>query len=60
MELVSALNQYSDNEDDDEDEDQHDYKLDNCDAKDIAEDSHKDQLLNSESKSSGFSSLTLC
>lgn len=49
MELVSALNQYSDNEDDDDEEDQHDYKLDNCDAKDI-EDSRKEQLLNSESK----------
>lgn len=50
---MNALNQYSDNEDDDEDEDSHDYKLDSCDAKDI-EDSRKDQLLNSESKS-GFS-----
>lgn len=47
---MNALNQYSDNEDDDEDEDPHDYKLDNCDAKDI-EDPRKDQLLNSESKS---------
>ncbi|KAK3515300.1 hypothetical protein QTP70_013476 [Hemibagrus guttatus] len=55
VELVNALNQYSDNEDDDEDDDQHDYKLDNCDAKDIAEDSRKDQLLNSESRSSDFS-----
>lgn len=50
VELVNALTQYSDNEDDDEDDDQHDYKLDNCDAKDI-EDSRKDQLLSSESKS---------
>lgn len=50
MELVSALNQYSDNDDDDDEEDQNDYKLDNCDAKDI-EDSRKDPLLNSESKS---------
>lgn len=50
MELVNALNQYSDNEDDDDEEDQHDYKLDNCDAKDLAEDPRKDQLLNSASK----------
>lgn len=50
MELVSALNQYSDNDDDDDEEDQNDYKLDNCDAKDV-EDSRKDPLLNSESKS---------
>lgn len=50
VELVNALNQYSDNDDDDEEEDQHDYKLDNCDTKDI-EESRKDQLLNSESKS---------
>lgn len=53
MELVNALNQYSDNEeDDDEEEDQHDCKfekMDLCDGKDDAEDSHKDQL-NSESK----------
>uniref|UniRef100_A0A8B9R8B6 [histone H3]-lysine(27) N-trimethyltransferase n=1 Tax=Astyanax mexicanus TaxID=7994 RepID=A0A8B9R8B6_ASTMX len=40
VELVNALNQYSDNEDDDDDDDQHDYKLEKMD----------DQLLNSESK----------
>ncbi|KTG46293.1 hypothetical protein cypCar_00011287 [Cyprinus carpio] len=53
VELVNALNQYSDNEEDDEDEDQHDCKfekMDLCDGKDDAEDSHKDQL-NSESTS---------
>ncbi|XP_043082147.1 histone-lysine N-methyltransferase EZH2 isoform X2 [Puntigrus tetrazona] len=48
VELVNALNQYSDNEDDDdEEEDQHDCKfekMDLCDGKDDAEDSHKDQL----------------
>ncbi len=54
VELVNALNQYSDNEEeeDDEEEDQHDCKfekMDLCDGKDDAEDSHKDQL-NSESK----------
>ncbi|KAL7840829.1 hypothetical protein AOLI_G00261520 [Acnodon oligacanthus] len=52
VELVNALNQYSDNEDDDDEEDQHDYKLekmDVCDGKDDAEDSRKD-LLNSESR----------
>lgn len=55
MELVNALNQYSDNEEeeeDDEEEDQHDCKfekMDLCDGKDEAEDSHKDQL-NLESK----------
>uniref|UniRef100_A0AAR2LJS2 Histone-lysine N-methyltransferase EZH2 n=1 Tax=Pygocentrus nattereri TaxID=42514 RepID=A0AAR2LJS2_PYGNA len=52
VELVNALNQYSDNEDDDDEEDQHDYKLekmDVCDGKDDADDSRKD-LLNSESK----------
>ncbi|XP_060756000.1 histone-lysine N-methyltransferase EZH2 isoform X1 [Neoarius graeffei] len=54
VELVSALNQYSDNDDDDDEEDQNDYKLDNCDAKDI-EDSRKDPLLNSESRSGDFS-----
>uniref|UniRef100_A0A8C1XNY8 Histone-lysine N-methyltransferase EZH2 n=1 Tax=Cyprinus carpio TaxID=7962 RepID=A0A8C1XNY8_CYPCA len=51
VELVNALNQYSDNEEDDEEEDQHDCKfekMDLCDGKDDAEDSHKDQL-NSES-----------
>lgn len=53
VELVSALNQYSDNDDDDEEEDQHDYKLDNCNAKDI-EDPRKDPLLNSECKSWQF------
>uniref|UniRef100_A0A3B3RA79 Histone-lysine N-methyltransferase EZH2 n=1 Tax=Paramormyrops kingsleyae TaxID=1676925 RepID=A0A3B3RA79_9TELE len=31
VELVSALNQYSDNEDEDEDEDQHDYKMEKVD-----------------------------
>lgn len=48
MELVNALNQYSDNEEDDEEEDQHDCKfekMDLCDGKDDAEDSHKDQLI---------------
>lgn len=54
VELVNALNQYSDNEDDDEDEDQHDYKLDSCDANDL-EDCRRDQLLNSESKHELFS-----
>ncbi|KAL7835533.1 hypothetical protein SRHO_G00278800 [Serrasalmus rhombeus] len=52
VELVNALNQYSDNEDDDDEEDQHDYKLekmDVCDGKDDADDSRKD-LLNSESR----------
>lgn len=52
MELVNALNQYSDNDDDDDEEEQHDYKLeklDVCDGKDDADDSRKD-LLNSESK----------
>lgn len=52
VELVSALNQYSDNEEDDEEEDQHDCKfekMDLCDGKDDTEDPHKDQL-NSESK----------
>uniref|UniRef100_A0A671N6F9 Histone-lysine N-methyltransferase EZH2 n=1 Tax=Sinocyclocheilus anshuiensis TaxID=1608454 RepID=A0A671N6F9_9TELE len=47
VELVCALNQYSDNEEDDEEEDQHDCKfekMDLCDGKDDAEDSHKDQL----------------
>uniref|UniRef100_A0A8C9TDW2 Histone-lysine N-methyltransferase EZH2 n=1 Tax=Scleropages formosus TaxID=113540 RepID=A0A8C9TDW2_SCLFO len=37
VELVSALNQYSDNEDEDDDEDQHEYKLeklDLCDGRD--------------------------
>uniref|UniRef100_A0A8B9JN58 [histone H3]-lysine(27) N-trimethyltransferase n=1 Tax=Astyanax mexicanus TaxID=7994 RepID=A0A8B9JN58_ASTMX len=51
VELVNALNQYSDNEDDDDDDDQHDYKLekmDVCDGKDDTDDSRKDQLLNSE------------
>lgn len=48
VELVNALNQYSDNEEDDEEEDQHDCKfekMDLCDGKDDAEDSHKDQLI---------------
>lgn len=52
MELVNALNQYSDNEEDDEEEDQHDCKfekMDLCDGKDDAEDSHHDLLI-SESK----------
>uniref|UniRef100_A0A9J7YWL5 Histone-lysine N-methyltransferase EZH2 n=1 Tax=Cyprinus carpio carpio TaxID=630221 RepID=A0A9J7YWL5_CYPCA len=47
VELVNALNQYSDNEEDDEDEDQHDCKfekMDLCDGKDDAEDSHKDHV----------------
>lgn len=51
MELVNALNQYSDNEEDDEEDDQHECKfekMDLCDGKDDAED-HKDQL-SSESK----------
>ncbi|XP_052398578.1 histone-lysine N-methyltransferase EZH2-like isoform X2 [Carassius gibelio] len=52
VELVSALNQYSDNEEeDDEEEDQHDCKfekMDLCDGKYDAEDTHKDHL-NSES-----------
>uniref|UniRef100_A0A8C9WSF8 Histone-lysine N-methyltransferase EZH2 n=1 Tax=Scleropages formosus TaxID=113540 RepID=A0A8C9WSF8_SCLFO len=42
VELVSALNQYSDNEDEDDDEDQHEYKLeklDLCDGKDDMDDS---------------------
>uniref|UniRef100_A0A4W4GGB0 Histone-lysine N-methyltransferase EZH2 n=1 Tax=Electrophorus electricus TaxID=8005 RepID=A0A4W4GGB0_ELEEL len=41
VELVNALNQYSDNEDDDDEEDQHDYKLENCDMKDDSEDSRQ-------------------
>uniref|UniRef100_A0A8C2PWB2 Histone-lysine N-methyltransferase EZH2 n=1 Tax=Cyprinus carpio TaxID=7962 RepID=A0A8C2PWB2_CYPCA len=48
VELVNALNQYSDNEEDDEEEDQHDCKfekMDLCDGKDDAEDSHKDHAL---------------
>uniref|UniRef100_A0A3B4CJ88 Histone-lysine N-methyltransferase EZH2 n=1 Tax=Pygocentrus nattereri TaxID=42514 RepID=A0A3B4CJ88_PYGNA len=32
VELVNALNQYSDNEDDDDEEDQHDYKLEKMDV----------------------------
>uniref|UniRef100_A0A9J8CYJ2 Histone-lysine N-methyltransferase EZH2 n=2 Tax=Cyprinus carpio TaxID=7962 RepID=A0A9J8CYJ2_CYPCA len=47
VELVNALNQYSDNEEDDEEEDQHDCKfekMDLCDGKDDAEDSHKDHV----------------
>uniref|UniRef100_W5LQ79 Histone-lysine N-methyltransferase EZH2 n=1 Tax=Astyanax mexicanus TaxID=7994 RepID=W5LQ79_ASTMX len=32
VELVNALNQYSDNEDDDDDDDQHDYKLEKMDV----------------------------
>jgi len=52
VELVNALNQYSDNEEDDEEEDQHDCKfekMDLCDGKDDTEDSHQDLLI-SESK----------
>uniref|UniRef100_A0A8C1IAK3 Histone-lysine N-methyltransferase EZH2 n=1 Tax=Cyprinus carpio TaxID=7962 RepID=A0A8C1IAK3_CYPCA len=59
VELVNALNQYSDNEEDDEEEDQHDCKfekMDLCDGKDDAEDSHKDQL-NSEIKYTGKKSF---
>ncbi|XP_048858182.1 histone-lysine N-methyltransferase EZH2 isoform X2 [Brienomyrus brachyistius] len=47
VELVSALNQYSDNEDEDEDEDQHDYKMekvDICDGKDDGDDARKELL----------------
>lgn len=53
MELVSALNQYSDNEDEDEDEEQHDYKMekvDICDGKDDVDDARK-ELLNFQGKS---------
>lgn len=52
VELVNALNQYSDNDEDDEEEDQHDCKfekMDLCDGKDDAEDSRQDLLI-SESK----------
>ncbi|XP_026884320.1 histone-lysine N-methyltransferase EZH2 [Electrophorus electricus] len=56
VELVNALNQYSDNEDDDDEEDQHDYKLENCDMKDDSEDSRKERsLLNSESQNTDCS-----
>ncbi|TRY88631.1 hypothetical protein DNTS_028844 [Danionella cerebrum] len=49
VELVNALNQYSDNEEEEEDEeeDQHDCKFEKmelCDGKDDAEDLQKDQL----------------
>lgn len=53
VELVSALAQYSDNEDDEEEE-EHDYKVDKmelCDSKEHPEDPRKDGLINSESKS---------
>ncbi|XP_062377991.1 histone-lysine N-methyltransferase EZH2 isoform X3 [Sardina pilchardus] len=53
VELVGALNQYSDYEDDDEEDDQQDFKLEkveNCDGKYETEDSHKDQQGNSESR----------
>ncbi|XP_061094643.1 histone-lysine N-methyltransferase EZH2 isoform X7 [Conger conger] len=55
VELVNALNQYSDNEDDEEEEDQNEYKLDKmdlCDGKDDHDDPRKDHLLNSESRGS--------
>ncbi|KAI1889030.1 hypothetical protein AGOR_G00174860 [Albula goreensis] len=55
VELVNALNQYSDNEDDEEEEDQHEYKLekmDLCDGKDDSDDPRKEQLLNSEGRDS--------
>lgn len=53
MELVNALSQYSDNEDD-EDEEEHDFKVDKmelCESKEHPEDTRKDGLVNSESKS---------
>ncbi|XP_064189273.1 histone-lysine N-methyltransferase EZH2 isoform X1 [Anguilla rostrata] len=55
VELVNALNQYSDNEDDEEEEDQNEYKLekmDLCDGKDDSDDPRKDQLLSSEGRGS--------
>lgn len=53
MELVSALAQYSDNEDE-EDEDEHDFKVDKmelCDGKEHPEDPRKDGLGIGEGKS---------
>lgn len=53
MELVSALAQYSDNEDDEEEEEQ-DFKVDKmelCDGKEHPEDPRKDGLGNSEGES---------
>ncbi|XP_018583381.1 histone-lysine N-methyltransferase EZH2 isoform X3 [Scleropages formosus] len=58
VELVSALNQYSDNEDEDDDEDQHEYKLeklDLCDGKDDMDDARKDHLLSSQGRDRDFS-----
>ncbi|KAJ8376556.1 hypothetical protein SKAU_G00071360 [Synaphobranchus kaupii] len=55
VELVNALNQYSDNEDDEEEEDQNEYKLekmDICEGKDDSDHPRKDQLLNSEGRGS--------
>lgn len=52
VELVSALAQYSDNEEDEEEEEQ-DFKVDKmelCDSKEHPEDARKDGLLNSESE----------
>lgn len=48
VELVSALTQYSDNEDDDDDEEQ-DFKMELCDGKDHSEDPRKDPLISTES-----------
>ncbi|TWW70621.1 Histone-lysine N-methyltransferase EZH2 [Takifugu flavidus] len=52
VELVNALAQYSDNEDDEEEE-EHDYKVDKlelCDSKERPEDTRKDVLATSESR----------
>ncbi|XP_066578073.1 histone-lysine N-methyltransferase EZH2 isoform X4 [Amia ocellicauda] len=51
VELVNALNQYSDNDDDEDEDDHHDYKLeklDLCDGKDDSDDARKDQILSTE------------
>uniref|UniRef100_A0AAY3ZXK2 Histone-lysine N-methyltransferase EZH2 n=1 Tax=Denticeps clupeoides TaxID=299321 RepID=A0AAY3ZXK2_9TELE len=53
VELVNALNQYSDGEEEDEDDEQHDYKLekmDLCDEKDDIQDPQKDHLPSAEGR----------
>uniref|UniRef100_A0A8B9JNM3 Histone-lysine N-methyltransferase EZH2 n=1 Tax=Astyanax mexicanus TaxID=7994 RepID=A0A8B9JNM3_ASTMX len=44
VELVNALNQYSDNEDDDDDDDQHDYKLEKMDVSDCSKKFPSDKI----------------